>query len=458
MSEPFIQIDLERSLAPIEEPTEIDNKLNPQFGWSHEYLEDTPGKTRDHDVEFLSDSDDSGYTPQRIEHPKNAPDYSMDGRIQPEYAQTEDYKHDAPTSYNYDADMPLLRNQLDYGEWNGNYISASIDKKAYFEPDVDLKIGDWVEILRYPGRCPELPIKRRERVGVIIDTMSNGWIVVENLRKQWIPAFAGGSDLDRGVIKIDVSKLDITPKKKKNSPVLAKKASFFNLKQVLNQLGLNIAQPVFHTTSVRNSHYILREGFKARIEDSRRDAPENNAVCFTRNLCFSYKFQAGEVIFVLDLNELKQRFKSYPVDVYHELYDNQAMDTKDPAYFQSEERVSRSPKDVSNSGERETVLSAKYIKLVIVKKDARQHYVDDLINYYGKAVVLRDENNKYSIAAPSGKQAKNKYAFDDAGVPGDLIRRMLESIQENPEMFQGTDYIPDDDKFLYLEQAQDTEN
>lgn len=209
MAEPTIEINKDRTNDPIEQESELGHDLNPQFGWPHEYLEDYPNKTRPNfDVEFLTDSDDQGKPLQQVDYKLGPINYTLNGDLPVDQVGTTDYMGDRSSKPTYSDDMPMLRNPLNYDEYYENNVNASIiNKKASVMKLADIQRGDWVEVLRYPGRCPETPIRRRDRVGQVIDVMGNGWIVVENLKKEWIPAFAGGSELDQGVVKLDVNKL-----------------------------------------------------------------------------------------------------------------------------------------------------------------------------------------------------------------------------------------------------------
>lgn len=163
---------------------------------------------------------------------------------------------------------------------------------------------------------------------------------------------------------------------------LKKQSAFFTLKQLLVQEGLHVSHPVFHSTSYENADDILTTGFKARAGGPGNDAYKDNSVCFSRNLCFAEedRFGRGEVIFVLDLNKLKNRFKSYTIDYHSRDIDSTKKLTpdekqqqifkkrKNPRTFEYEERISRSPKNIRDLNEPETVIPPKYIEAVIIKK------------------------------------------------------------------------------------------
>lgn len=86
------------------------------------------------------------------------------------------------------------------------------------------------------------------------------------------------------------------------------------LLQALKKEGITIKEPFYHATSITNGLKILSQGFKAKAGGPGNDAYYDNAVCFTRNFAYTQRnvFGDSQIIFVLDKNELKQRFKIYP--------------------------------------------------------------------------------------------------------------------------------------------------
>lgn len=86
------------------------------------------------------------------------------------------------------------------------------------------------------------------------------------------------------------------------------------LLHTLKRNNINIQQPFYHATSLENGLRILSQGFRAKAGGPGNDAFYDNAVCFTRNFDYTQEdvFGDSQLIFVLDRNELKQRYKIYP--------------------------------------------------------------------------------------------------------------------------------------------------
>lgn len=134
--------------------------------------------------------DDTGKEPQSSGVPEATLD-NLDGDLS-EYG-SEKY----PSKTN---DMPVLRSQYDYAEW----YDLIDTHQAYKKASVDFRKGDWVEIIR-PHRY-YVKGGRRARVGVIINASPNGWLTIKPLRGKPIAVYAGLSELDCDVAKIDLEK------------------------------------------------------------------------------------------------------------------------------------------------------------------------------------------------------------------------------------------------------------
>lgn len=93
-----------------------------------------------------------------------------------------------------------------------------------------------------------------------------------------------------------------------------KKATAHALLTALKRNGIKIGEPFYHATSLTNGLKILNQGFRAKAGGPGNDAYYDNAVCFTRNFDYTQRniFGGSQIIFILDRNELKQRFKIYP--------------------------------------------------------------------------------------------------------------------------------------------------
>lgn len=192
---------------------------------------------------------------------------------------------------------------------------------------------------------------------------------------------------------------------------IEKQAAYFTLKQLL---PAGIEHPIYHTTTFSRAAKILQEGFKARASNMDTDSSQNNAVCFTRNLCYSEKetfgFGNGEVIFVLDLNKLRNQFKTYPYNFHSRHIDPtvkqdkehpfDAVRRKDPRHFEYEERVSTTPMRSRGEADIETNIPPKYIEAVLVSPDERGR---KLWEQYGdtKQFIMRKNKSQYSL--PQGE-------------------------------------------------------
>lgn len=108
-----------------------------------------------------------------------------------------------------------------------------------------------------------------------------------------------------------------------------KTSSFARLKKLIPDAH----QPMFHSTNVQNALKILQEGFKAKSGGG--DAHGDNAVCFTRDFDFTNNSIFGQVTFVVDRVELKQRYKIYSYDwVYKMAIRNSLFFSEEPEVFE----------------------------------------------------------------------------------------------------------------------------
>ena len=217
---------------------------------------------------------------------------------------------------------------------------------------------------------------------------------------------------------------------------IEKQAGYFTLKQILAKEGVHIEHPVFHSTAYGLAEGILTEGFKAKYGGSQNDAYHDNSVCFTRNLCFSEKdiFGGGQVIFVLDLVKLKNRFHTYSYN-----WDARHVDPrqkqppgghrrdklKDPERFEFEERVSVSPKYVRDVKEPETVIPPKYIEVIILKDDLSTRKKLALFDKYigNKVIVLRSGRDQYSLVQSGTDLQTLMDAIDNKNI--DAVKHIL---------------------------------
>lgn len=174
-----------------------------------------------------------------------------------------------------------------------------------------------------------------------------------------------------------------------------KTSHWAKLKTLLQEKGVRINTPLFHASPQYSAYKIIAEGFKARAGGPGNDAYHDNAVCFTRNLSFSKTGTFGDVVFVVDERDLKNRFKTYTYD-WVALKDT-AEERKHPAYFEYETRVSRTPgsfdvntpegKDEPAEDEFcliETVISPRYIKAALIPYNKKLDYKEFIEQEQGK--------------------------------------------------------------------------
>ena len=232
-----------------------------------------------------------------------------------------------------------------------------------------------------------------------------------------------------------------------------KQAAYFSLKHLL---PAGIEHPVFHSTSFTNAEKILSEGFKARAGGTHNDAYHDNSVCFSRDLCFSEKdqFGGGQVIFVLDLNKLKHKFKTYSTDWYSRNIDPRVKQdprpieeyTKKHDRHEYEERASVSPKYVRDAEEPETTVPAKYIEAVIVKQSDKSFEWWKQLGY-PKNWIVRTSTNRYKKATSSesffdlDKMLVDNVTHREVGVGGvDRVVQLLKA-GADPNAYQGSAII-----------------
>ena len=169
----------------------------------------------------------------------------------------------------------------------------------------------------------------------------------------------------------------------------------------MGRLGVFISQPLFHSTGFSKFQKISESGLKAKAGGPYNDAYHDNAVCFTRNVDFLYNnidfFGAAQVVIVLDGVELGNKFKKYPFDYYPGSKALIRGDQKTDDY-EFEERISIAPpvrdsgKDLEEFCLRETTISPKYFKCLLVKESFWDKNTAFFINL-GIPVIIVDGKN-----------------------------------------------------------------
>lgn len=188
-----------------------------------------------------------------------------------------------------------------------------------------------------------------------------------------------------------------------------------SLKKIFTQAGLHVTQPLFHGTKLSNALKVTKEGFKARAGGPGNDSYYDNAVSFTRDLQYAKSFGetgSSDVIFVVDENQLKNKFKTYAYD-YNEVnktdrYDQAQYKRKNPKEYESETRVSLSPgkfKPTDKLQEEappedmmvaETNISPRYIKAILVRQNVAKNELLKVADQMGVPVILYN-GNKYLL-------------------------------------------------------------
>jgi hypothetical protein len=148
-------------------------------------------------------------------------------------------------------------------------------------------------------------------------------------------------------------------------------STYSKLKPLLKDMGVSVSSPLFHTLTKADLSNVLTQGLRSRAK-TRGQSYHDNAICFSRNLCFlqninlSHIGDKGQIILVLDKNDLTQHFKTYPIKYYD--YANKSY-TKMDEY---EERVSHDPYYKGEHGKqykKETVIPPNLFKAVILSND-----------------------------------------------------------------------------------------
>lgn len=100
---------------------------------------------------------------------------------------------------------------------------------------------------------------------------------------------------------------------------MLKESTAHLLLHTLKRNGVTVREPFYHATSLSRGISILDEGFKAKAGGPGNDAYYDNAVCFTRNFDYTQKnvFGGSKIIFVLDRSELKTKYKIYPYNWFY---------------------------------------------------------------------------------------------------------------------------------------------
>lgn len=154
-------------------------------------------KYRNFDVEFLSPNDES-YKDLENQGVKEAPLDNFDGRMIPGDLSMQDnmFKYEPTSAYEL----------KDYSDLYDNYEFSIIAKMAKRVKVSHIIPGDTVLIMR-PDRYLT-SYNKLDRVAKVLDTQDNGWLLVCTMRGQKIAIYAGNSDEDDDVQKLDFDQLE----------------------------------------------------------------------------------------------------------------------------------------------------------------------------------------------------------------------------------------------------------
>jgi hypothetical protein len=204
---PGIDKKKKKYLVTEEQPPTREGDPHPQFGDQTQFHYDQPGRKRDRRfwVDFQME-DDTAQKPQKTNVPWTPLDPNVyDGRFRtkdPGYGmyQPEFLKREKPKSF--------LRSQLDYADmYDQMETSMTASKKANqtWHRVRGVGFGDWVVVVR-PYKYG-INSSMGDRVGVVSQSMGNGWHVMKNLRGKYIPIFSGNSSIDSDVTRVDFEEL-----------------------------------------------------------------------------------------------------------------------------------------------------------------------------------------------------------------------------------------------------------
>ena len=169
---------------------EFDHLEYKEYGPKHKY--------HNFDVEFLSPNDES-YKDLENQGVKEAPLDNFDGRLIPgDISMQNDnmFKYEPVSAYDL----------KDYSDLYDNYEFSIIAKKAKRIRIAHIVPGDTVLLMR-PDRYL-LSYNKLDRIAQVIDTQDNGWLLVKTMRGQKIAVYAGSSDEDDDVQRLDFDQLE----------------------------------------------------------------------------------------------------------------------------------------------------------------------------------------------------------------------------------------------------------
>lgn len=164
----------------------------------HDYKEYGPRhKYKNFDVEFLSSGDES-YTELTDHGVKEAPLDNFDGKLTTDQVSFQEnmFEHTPYSAYDL----------KDYSDLYDQYEFSVIAKKAYRIKIADIIPGDTVLLMR-PQRYL-LSYGKKDRIARVLDTQENGWLLIETLGGEKLAVYAGSSDEDDDVQKLDFNQLE----------------------------------------------------------------------------------------------------------------------------------------------------------------------------------------------------------------------------------------------------------
>lgn len=174
---------------------DADRKLNPQFE-DHPYKEYSDGsKFRRETHDWLVEDDDSGLDFNR-DISEDQPLDNFDGILPPDQVGQQDNMLGG-NFYNG-------TEMQDYSDLYDAHEMSMIAKRARLKVS-HIQKGDSVLLMR-PFKY-DLPLSMSKRIGKVVDTLENGWIVVETHDKEKVAVYCGDSDEDNDVQKIDYDEL-----------------------------------------------------------------------------------------------------------------------------------------------------------------------------------------------------------------------------------------------------------
>lgn len=218
---------------------------------------------------------------------------------------------------------------------------------------------------------------------------------------------------------------------------MLKKSSLFLLRKIIR----DVHYPMFHSTRISNARKILDSGFNSKA--GRGDANADNAICFTRDLDFTNSSIFGQVTFVVDRQELKQKYRIYSYDwVYKSLIRREIhLDQRNDILVGIMDMVLEKwiHNKSSNTILKELETSEKYIKDILVldesEEDIEESLCDAIKQEYGfeRCYTFEDVSKKIhtqltsyakhitNTLSTSGDEFEERVSLSPMGVEGKKV-------------------------------------